>query len=623
MKYGIGSATKVASRTASQSAGPSFAPIDVDKITSSEADSDRFVIDKNPAVYYPWDSQYHQKPWGHSDMLMWGVNKDINNTQELQANYTWECRVAGAVMVPGTKTLLCIGYNRGWQGGRIAYKSTYYESWKWTDHPNSDPNKGPHPDAPDKGIEWLIGPDYAPGSGGDNDLCRDFDDCRDPDDPRWIHTGGYGVTKPDDRQNFYWLYDIDDLVRGYTGETDPRSVQPYDWGVLSVPYEGSGDSLHPICGMDYDAENDKLYLAVEEAADNAASPIYLVYNLNPPDEPAPEPPDPTDPPPAGIVFETNWANDTGISEFNDDQYSQPTTLWGWDARKQSRGGGIDIVPEGVDGTNALRITYPDANTTQPTWSLQKHLTNIDASRGFEELYIRYKFKLPDNFRAGDGQKMTYWKWLRLYQNTGAWTENREDSGFAVSNFGGNPPYGPHTGMEVPANEGENLDSGSAGGERYSAEWYKSGVPTDESTGHFEHIGASGPGVKGDLAFDANGWLENTPQTWHTIEWRLKLSTSATAWDGIYEIWFDGVLQNPFVRWEEKGGAPAPVNHTNMPTMKRSGYNFFTFFDNMVEWHKHWADADVDGRILINDVVVSTERITHEYNAGNTDNTGAT
>jgi len=39
------------------------------------------------------------------------------------------------------------------------------------------------------------------------------------------------------------------------------------------------------------------------------------------------------------------------------------------------------------------------------------------------------------------------------------------------------------------------------------------------------------------------------------------------------------------------------------------------FDNMAYWNKNWDDPGVEGGVYVNDLVISTERIGHEYFVG--------
>ncbi|MCR8924114.1 hypothetical protein NO559_15120 [Dasania sp. GY-MA-18] len=321
----------------------------------------------------------------------------------------------------------------------------------------------------------------------------------------------------------------------------------------------------------------------------------------------------------GVIFESDFSADTGYTINSINLFETSNVPTGWDAVKASENSSIEVKSgEGLNGKNALKLTW-DPNSSQPTIRLMKHLTG-NKNTGYDELYIRYHVRFPDSFKAGDGtSSVPYWKWGRLWQNTSptldaTWTENREDSFYVVWNFAGSPTYGIDTNVVVSANTGSNLAFGSAGGERYNIDYYNGITDFTKASGFFQSIG------NGAWEID---WINNKghfitygtsqSQTWHTIEYHIKLATNATSNDGVWEMWFDGVKQGDWVRIIENGGAP---KLTGIPTTKHgSGFNFFVFFDNMYAWNKDWGQSGVDGFIYVNDVVVSDSYIGPDYRVG--------
>lgn len=323
-----------------------------------------------------------------------------------------------------------------------------------------------------------------------------------------------------------------------------------------------------------------------------------------------------------IIFETDFAGDTGYKAtnvllWNGGQGGIVAPPTGWDGVRVVGGSILSVeTGEGVNGSNALKLQW-DPSLAQPTINLGKHLTG-DINTGYNELYIRYHVRLPNNFKAGtDGSYLPYWKWGRLWQNTSLynggnnnWTENRADSFYVVWNFGDAIPYTDVNAVWC-ANSGENLELGSAGGERVSVDWFISGSVPHSQDGYFEHMGLGEWELNNT---DQPGFLvKKSDQKWHTVEYHFKLATANDADDGVMELWYDGIKQTPYSRIQSYDG---DNKHKGIPTTAHgSGFNFFSFFDNMAGWNSDWDQPGVDGFILINDVVVSTSYIGHEYVVG--------
>lgn len=73
--------------------------------------------------------------------------------------------------------------------------------------------------------------------------------------------GGFCPYDSDDDHNYYWLFDVNDILEGGNGNTwEPR---PYAYGVWDPPFGDSGD--HEIIGATLDDENGVLYMALERA----------------------------------------------------------------------------------------------------------------------------------------------------------------------------------------------------------------------------------------------------------------------------------------------------------------------------------------------------------------------
>jgi hypothetical protein len=322
---------------------------------------------------------------------------------------------------------------------------------------------------------------------------------------------------------------------------------------------------------------------------------------------------------AEIIFETDFSNDGDYYDSGTSFIKYTNVPEGFDGVRTNQGTIRGVPGEGVGGSVALKFEWPVTTTALAT-SLYKHLTG-NKNTGYDEIYVRYRVRLPNKFKAGTGEKgLPYWKWGRLWQNTGLkgddWTENRANSYFIVWNWGsGLPKWGIKNNLVF----GENLntnDKGSAGSPRTGTDWYVSGSDAPGYhvgfDGHWDNVGS------GAWEFDHNTreLFDNKNQGWHTFEWRFKLSTTDTSNDGIFQVWFDGVEQVlPNVMSGIEQPVDKPSTNNSLITAAKPGFNLFVLFDNMSEWSKGWGDAGVEGGIYLNDVVISTTRIGHKYYVG--------
>jgi len=330
--------------------------------------------------------------------------------------------------------------------------------------------------------------------------------------------------------------------------------------------------------------------------------------------PSIETPTPGLPVASSVIFETDFSQDTGYDVgFTNLWNSGAVPPTGWDGvRVEGPDAGFAVISgEGVNESNALRISWGDG--TQPALSLGKHLTG-DETTGYDELYIRYHVRLPNNFVAGtadaEGLGLGSWAWGRLWQNTSIdnlgpnqWTENRTNSGAVRWAFANEVPFTFMTATWTDTVD-PDADFRSSTGPRQRLDWFVSSAEPSTQPGYFERIW--------DLnTTDRPGQLENnTDQRWHTIEYHVRLASSPTAADGVFEIFFDGESQGSWTSVRAFDGAPdrAGPSTTNLG----SGFNFLMFFDHVQGWNAQWADPDVGGFLWVNDVVISTKRIGPDY-----------
>jgi hypothetical protein len=91
-------------------------------------------------------------------------------------------------------------------------------------------------------------------------------------------TGGYSSYAVKDNYHYYWLWDLNDLVRVRAGEMEPHEVRPYEHGVFRTPFS---DSSHQLGGGAFDASTGRIYLTAQKADGEqgryANPPVVMAY----------------------------------------------------------------------------------------------------------------------------------------------------------------------------------------------------------------------------------------------------------------------------------------------------------------------------------------------------------
>ncbi|MBD0776393.1 T9SS type A sorting domain-containing protein [Maribacter sp. ANRC-HE7] len=152
------------------------------------------------------------------------LHSDLSNDSKTNDIWTHLSRATYGFIVPGTRTYLTIGSSGGHESG-ICYKCTQ-----------------------DNG-----------------NLC-----------------GGYCTPEADDNYQYYWLWDMNDLVAVKNGSVNPYDVRPYDHGYFNTPFQANGSKK--IGGGTFDPSTGNLYLSVQsgdtEQGTYARPPVIVVYNTN-------------------------------------------------------------------------------------------------------------------------------------------------------------------------------------------------------------------------------------------------------------------------------------------------------------------------------------------------------
>lgn len=72
--------------------------------------------------------------------------------------------------------------------------------------------------------------------------------------------GGYCAYKVSDYDNYYWLFDMNDLLKVKAGQMNSYDVKPYSYGRITLPYAGNGQNV--VMGGAFDDATNILYLSL-------------------------------------------------------------------------------------------------------------------------------------------------------------------------------------------------------------------------------------------------------------------------------------------------------------------------------------------------------------------------
>ncbi|MBU3024875.1 T9SS type A sorting domain-containing protein [Zobellia galactanivorans] len=152
------------------------------------------------------------------------LHSDLSNESKTNDIWTHLSRATYGFIIPGTRTYLTIGSSGGYESG-VCYKCVQ-----------------------DNG-----------------NLC-----------------GGYCTPQAKDNYQYYWLWDMNDLIAIKNGTLKPYEAQPYDHGFFNTPFQANGPKK--IGGGAFDPSTGNLYLSVQsgdtEQGTYARPPVIVVYNTN-------------------------------------------------------------------------------------------------------------------------------------------------------------------------------------------------------------------------------------------------------------------------------------------------------------------------------------------------------
>jgi len=99
--------------------------------------------------------------------------------------------------------------------------------------------------------------------------------------------GGPCAYDADDYYNYYWLWDVNDLLAVKNNTLMPYEVRPYEYGIFNAPFQTdlllNQSEFHPIVGGSYDPETKKLFLTIYDGGSTGTyerAPLIAVYQIS-------------------------------------------------------------------------------------------------------------------------------------------------------------------------------------------------------------------------------------------------------------------------------------------------------------------------------------------------------
>jgi hypothetical protein len=233
-----------------QSLGPTAFVVDINKFSRAASNAGHVLVPSIKLLDYKLTKIKGYTGPG-TGQFIGALHPDFFNIKGNNTLWTQKSNAVYGFIIPGTSTYMVVGPSGG-HHTRICYKTTYL----YTKDPGC--------------ISVRTGAEYnalPPAQQAVTQKC-----------------GGYCLVNPKDRYNYYWLYNVNDLVKVKNGLLKPGSVKPYEVGRFDVPFQtdiSGNPQFHPIASASFDRSKDLLYLSIEKAG-AGASPVMVAYQLKRP-----------------------------------------------------------------------------------------------------------------------------------------------------------------------------------------------------------------------------------------------------------------------------------------------------------------------------------------------------
>ena len=94
--------------------------------------------------------------------------------------------------------------------------------------------------------------------------------------------GGYCSYEAADNYNYYWLWDLDDLLAVKSGEMNAYDVVPYEYGEFTTPFQPT-TGMYRIVGGAFDSARNILYLSLRNVDWSQSiyepAPVIIAYRI--------------------------------------------------------------------------------------------------------------------------------------------------------------------------------------------------------------------------------------------------------------------------------------------------------------------------------------------------------
>ncbi|QSP93527.1 hypothetical protein LPB19_09855 [Marinobacter salinisoli] len=95
---------------------------------------------------------------------------------------------------------------------------------------------------------------------------------------------GFCPYKASDIYNYYWLYDINDMISVFQGKMLPHDVRPYEYGELLLPFQDQGGKPKLIIGADFNPATSTVFFMLGKAdtlqSNYEAAPLLIAYRIS-------------------------------------------------------------------------------------------------------------------------------------------------------------------------------------------------------------------------------------------------------------------------------------------------------------------------------------------------------